>query len=106
MMYPRKYSATRQLIHERTRVAARDEDALLQSLLSGPLNGYSMCRVLAREADPARQTAGPNRFQPDQTDTGDRMSPMKLRNEWGGKMKGDHLGIDPVVQEQSPPDEA
>lgn len=58
--------------------------------------------VLTGETENGREAGGPDLFQADQTNAGDRIGTLQLRTKWIRQQSLNNIRIDPKVDEQPP----
>jgi len=102
VMLAGKDSTAREMVEQRTSVAARDEYALEGvTRRCVPPHGDSMGSVLAGQPAHTRQRFGANLLQPDKADASDRVVVLKFWAKWWREKALHHLGVHSEVDEKS-----
>jgi hypothetical protein len=83
VMFTWKNAPAGHSVEQRAGIPSRDEDAFaLDAGRIGPLNSEAVRRILAGDAENARQTSGTNALEADQADADQCMSVVQLGPEW------------------------
>src|SRR5581483_5707877 len=95
------------LVQPRIGVAPGNVNALPRlPFLVLPLHRYAMRRVLTANAQDRRHSVRSDLFQSDQADPRDGESIVQLRKKTRGQLRLHHFRSDPIIHQNSPPDQA
>ena len=102
----RKEPAAGQRVEPGIAVPPADENSFAERAVFVPLDRHPMGSVLGADSQPGRQEPGPQPPEPDQADShqagaADRLGPER-RRQHGGQ----HPRLDPVIDQDSPVDDA
>ncbi len=101
-----KDTAAQKVANLRARVATRNEYSFASHAVFVPRDRYAMRRILAVETNYFGHGPGPNVFQTNQTNAGNRMAVLQLWPEARGNFALHCFRVDPKVREDAPADDA